>query len=207
MFKIENICKKISGYIARELNLNDDRKSVINYGIFAFIQIMICIALVMIFGVIFNVMIEALIVSFTTSMLRKSSGGAHASSPEKCAIIGTVVSVGMGIIAKYAHFDLILIIVVGSIIFAWSYYIIYKLAPVDSAAKPIRSHKMKKRLKKVSIITLSVYLAIVLILILSYLLTENLTLLTYSLCIYIGLSWQIFSLTKTGHLALRQFGH
>ena len=40
MFKIENICEKISNNIAQELNLDDDKKSVINYGIFAFIQMM-----------------------------------------------------------------------------------------------------------------------------------------------------------------------
>lgn len=204
MFKIENICKKISSYIAQELNLDDDKKSVINYGIFAFIQMGICIALVIIFGFIFNVTIEAIIVSFTISILRKSSGGVHAHSPERCAVIGTVTSVGMALISKYINVSFSFFILVGSIIFIWSYYIVYKLAPVDSIAKPIKSIEKRKRLKKSSIMILSFYLIVVVINILCYLVIKNYSLLTYSLCIYMGLLWQVFSLTKGGHLILEK---
>lgn len=206
MFKIENICKKISDYIAQELNFDDDKKAVINYGIFAFIQIGICIALVIIFGFIFNVAIEALIISFTISILRKSSGGVHASSPERCAIIGTVSSVGMALICKYMNVSLGFVMLIGSIIFIWSYYIVYKLAPVDSIAKPIKSIEKRKRLKKVSIKILSAYIIIIIINVLCYICFKNFNLLTYSLCIYMGLLWQIFSLTKSGHLILGKLG-
>ena len=206
MFKIENICEKISCYIAQELNLDDDKKSVINYGILAFIQMIICIALVIIFGFIFNVIIEALIISFTISMLRKSSGGVHASSPERCAVIGTVSSVSMALISKYINVSFSFVILVGSIIFIWSYYIVYKLAPVDSIAKPIKSIKKRKKLKKTSIMILNVYLVVVVINILCYLVMKNFSFLTYSLCIYMGLLWQIFSLTKSGYLILGKLG-
>ncbi|MBN1035145.1 accessory regulator AgrB [Clostridium botulinum] len=202
MFKVEGICKKISDYIAEELNFDDDKKSVINYGIFAFVQMVICIALVIIFGVIFNVTIEALIISFTVSILRKSSGGVHASSPERCAVIGTVTSVGMALMAKNINYSFSFVILFGIIVFVWSYYILYKLAPVDSIVKPIKNIKKRRRLRKSSIITLSVYLIIVIINILSYLSINNFVLLTYSLCIYMGLLWQVFSLTKSGHLIL-----
>lgn len=202
MFKIENTCEKISDYIARELSFDDDKKSVINYGIFASIQMIICIVLVILFGFIFNVTIEALIVSFTTSILRKSSGGVHANSPERCAIIGTVASVGMALVSQYMHFSLSVIIVLGSIVFVWSFYIIHKLAPVDSIAKPIKSIKKRKKLKKSSIITLTIYFSIVVINMMCYLIINKFSLLTYSLCIYMGLLWQVFSLTKSGHLIL-----
>lgn len=206
MFKIENICEKFSDYIAQELKFDDDKKSVINYGIFAFIQMGICIALVIIFGFIFNVTIEALIVSFTISILRKSSGGVHAKSPERCAVIGTVASVGMALISKYINVSFSFVILLGSIIFIWSYYIVYKLAPIDSIAKPIKNIEKIKRLKKRSIMILNVYLIIVVINMLCYLIMKNFTLLTYSLCIYMGLLWQVFSLTKCGHLIIGKLG-
>ena len=206
MFKIENICEKISTYIAQELNFDDDKKSVINYGIFGFIQMGICIALVIIFGFIFNVTIEALIVSFTISILRKSSGGVHAHSPERCAVIGTVSTVGMALICKYINLSFGFIILIGSIIFIWSYYTVYRLAPVDSIAKPIKNIEKRKRLKKSSIIILSVYLIVVVIDILCYLITQNSKVLVYLLCIYMGLLWQVFSLTKNGHLILGKLG-
>ena len=153
MVKIEKICENISDYISRELNFNEDKKSVINYGIFAFIHMMICILLVMIVGFIFNVMVEALIISFTTSILRKSSGGVHANSPEKCAVIGTISSVGLALIVKNCNLNYIMNIFIGSIIFMFSYYIIYKLAPVDSVSKPIKNIKKIRKLKRASIIT------------------------------------------------------
>ncbi|AOR22802.1 accessory gene regulator ArgB-like protein [Clostridium taeniosporum] len=206
MFKIEYICEKVSNYIAKELNFNNDKKSVINYGIFAFIQMGICIALVIIFGFIFNVIIESIIISFTVSILRKSSGGVHAKSPEQCAVIGTISSVGMALISKHININLIFILLLGIIVFMWSYYIVYKLAPVDSITKPIKSIEKRKRLKKISIKTLSIYLVIILINVLCYIYSKSLNLLTYSLCIYMGLLWQIFSLTKTGHLMLEKLG-
>ena len=206
MFRIENICEKISTYIAQELNFDDDKKSVINYGIFGFIQMAICIALVIIFGFIFNVTIEALIVSFTISILRKSSGGVHSHSPERCAVIGTVSTVGMALICKYINVSVSFVMLIGSIIFIWSYYTLYKLAPVDSIAKPIKNIEKRKRLRKTSIIILSVYLIVVVIDISCYLITKDSSLLTYLLCIYMGLLWQVFSLTKNGQLILGKLG-
>ena len=202
MINIEKICNNFYTRIANELKLDDERKSVINYGIFAFIQMSFSIILVIIFGIIANVPIEALIVSFTISILRKSSGGVHASSPGRCGAIGTIISVGFGLIAKYIHLKINSILFVGIIIFLWSFYIIYKLAPVDSAAKPIKNQERRKKLKRSSIIILSVYLIIVIVNIIYYYYTSNIIVLTYTVCIYMGLVWQIFSLTKSGHLIL-----
>lgn len=206
MFKIENICEKLSNYISQELNLDANKKSIINYGIFGFVQMGICLALVTIFGFIFNAIIETLIVSFTISILRKSSGGVHANSPGRCAVIGTVSTIAMALICKHINIRFDVVILLGGIIFIWSYYTVYKLAPVDSIAKPIKSLEKRKRLKKSSIIILSVYLIVILINISCYLVVKNSNLLTYVLCIYMGLIWQTFSLTEGGHLILGKLG-
>ena len=202
MLQIKNVCENISSNIANELNLDDDKKSVINYGIFSFIQMGICIGLVILFGLIFKAVIEALIISFTISILRKSSGGVHASSPEKCAVIGTFVSVFMGVLLKHININFSLVILIGSVIFTWSYYIIYMLAPVDSIVKPIKSIKKKKRLRQSSIRIISFYLMIVVINLLYFYNMKNPIVLVYSLCIYMGLLWQVFSLTKYAYLLM-----
>ncbi|WP_297421316.1 accessory gene regulator ArgB-like protein [Clostridium sp.] len=199
MFSVEKICEKISKNIAKELNFDDDKRDIVNYGIFAFIQTGICIAMVIIFGLIFNVTIEALIISFIISILRKSSGGVHASSPGRCAIIGTIICVGLAMISKKIYIDFFLNIFWGSIVFVWSYYIVYKLAPVDSIAKPIKTIEKKTRLKKNSIKILTVYLIIVIINSISYFYIRNIIFLTFSMCIYMGSLWQVFTLTRAGH--------
>ena len=202
MLNVEKICNKISNNIATELKFDEEKKSVINYGMFAVIQMVIAIGLTIIFGFVFHVLVEALIVSFVISILRQSSGGAHARTPGRCAVLGTVVSVGFGLLSKFVDKSLIAIMLTGIIIFLWSFYIVYKLAPVDSAAKPIKKQESRKKLKRSSIIILSVYLIIVIVNIIYYYYTSNISVLTYTICIYMGLVWQIFSLTKSGHLIL-----
>lgn len=206
MFKIETICQQTSNYIAQELNFDSDKKSVINYGIFAFIQMSISIALVIIFGFIFKATIEALLVSFTISILRKSSGGVHSQTAERCVIIGTVSSVGMALISKHINISVELFTLLVLITFIWSYYTVYKLAPVDSIAKPIKNIVKRRRLKRSSLIVLSVYLLIEVINIVYYSITNDYNILIYSMCICMGLLWQVFSLTNSGHLILGKLG-
>lgn len=202
MIKIEEVCEKISSNISNELNLDSKKKSVINYGVFAFIQMGICILLVMIFGGIFKVFFEALIISFTTSILRKSSGGVHASSPKACAIIGTIFSVVMAIVSKHINISFSFLIFIGVIVFIWAFYIVYKLAPVDSISKPIKNIEKKQKLKRKSIIILIIYLFIIIINFIYFVFMNNSNVLVYSLCIYMGILWQVFSLTEKGHLLI-----
>ncbi|GAB6169474.1 accessory gene regulator B family protein [Clostridium carnis] len=198
MNKKENISLKIANKLATELNLDNEKRDVINYGIFTAFQIFLSIFLAAIVGMIFNVLVETLIVSFTIAILRKYSGGAHASTSNRCIIVGTVISVGIPIIIKKVSSLNILIIVV-SIIFIFSYYIIFKLAPVDSKAKPIKKEEKRIRLKRNSIVILSIYLLIVTINILLYILLRNNKFIVYSLCICGGVFWQVLTLTKFIH--------
>lgn len=202
MFNVESFCKSISNNIGNELNYSDEKKAVINYGLFALVQIAISIILVLFFGLIFNVAMESLIILVVISVLRQSSGGAHASSPSTCTFVSTVLSVGMALLIKNINLNFRFIMILTSIIFTWAYYILYKLAPVDSPAKPIRTESKKKRLKKSSILILSFYLLIVLMNVSGYYFTKNSNLLVYTGCIHVGLLWQMFSLTSTGHLVL-----
>ncbi|EPY2309601.1 MULTISPECIES: accessory gene regulator ArgB-like protein [Clostridium] len=206
MINAETISNSVATKIASELNLDNDRKEVIAYGTFAFFHTIFSIFLIVMFGYLFNIQIEALLISFTISILRKFSGGVHATSPNNCAIIGTIICVGFAIIVVFLTSSLInldILLFLGLIIFV-SYYIIYKLAPVDSKAKPIKKSKKIKRLKKSSIITLSVYLVIILINFVLYYKMANKKFIIYSLCVYSGIVWQTFTLTQYGHLVVKK---
>src|SRR3712207_1558485 len=91
---MERFTNNIADKIGLELGLDDEHKEVIAYGTFALVHTLISIICVIIFGIIFNVLMEALIVAFSISILRKYSGGAHANSPEVCAVIGTIIAIG-----------------------------------------------------------------------------------------------------------------
>ncbi|MBU3171049.1 accessory gene regulator ArgB-like protein [Clostridium estertheticum] len=207
---MEKLSNNIANKVALELSLNDDNREVISYGAFALMQTFFSIIIVFIFGLIFHVANEALIISFTAAILRKYSGGVHASSPGNCTFIGTIISVGQAILISLlisCVVNLKLIIILGVIVFIWSYYIIHKLAPVDSISKPIVKEEKRNRMKKGSTILLSVYLAITVFLILLYISSVEKKLLFYVLCLYSGILWQIFTLIPLGHLLVGKVDH
>ncbi|MCB2360072.1 accessory gene regulator ArgB-like protein [Clostridium estertheticum] len=207
---MEKVSNNIANKVALELSLDDDNREVISYGAFALIQMFFSIILVFIFGFLFHVAIEALIISFTAAIFRKYSGGVHASSPGICTFIGTIVCVGQAIlISLLLNFlvDFKLVIILEVVIFTWSYYIIYKLVPVDSASKPIVKQEKRNRMKKGSIILLSFYLGITVLIILLYISSGEKKLMFYVLCLYSGILWQIFTITSPGHLLVGKVDH
>ena len=151
------------------------------------------------FGLIFGVLIEALIASFTGSLLRKSSGGVHADSPGKCTAIGTVMCVGIGLISKKIDISISLMILIEICIFIWSYIIIFKYAPIDSLAKPIKKEEKRMKLKKASIVILTIYLIIITLNTILFHLSGEEKYIVYSLCMCFSIIWQVFSLTKSAH--------
>lgn len=204
MTSIQRLCENISDRIAKELDIETDQRAVINYGLFAMIQTSIAILIEIILGIMLGVLIPTLIISLIAVILRKYSGGSHAQTPEGCVVIGTIISVGGALGVSWIPWSIVTIIVLGVIIFSISYYFIWRLAPVDSAAKPIRREEKKKLLKKRSIFILSTYLVTVIVSLLLYLTNSDENLLLYIASVYVGIGWQTFTLTDIGHLAMKK---
>lgn len=199
---MEKLINNMASKVAAELKLDSDSREIIAYGMFNLIHIALSIIFVIVFGIIFRVMIEALIICFAGSILRKYSGGAHASSPGRCIGIGTIICIGQALLFLHlldSVINLKLLLFLGIVIFAGSYYLIYKLAPVDNPAKPIKTKEKKIRMKKGAIFVLSAYIIIVVINVAIYIFFRDRRFLIYSLCIYGGVTWQIFTLTRFGH--------
>lgn len=204
MFLIEKISNNLAFKVSSTLKLNKDKEEIIAYGAFNFIQTIWCIFMVMFLGIIFNVALKAMIISFIISILRKYSGGAHSSSPNRCASIGAIVSVGLALFVNYIYDLLSLnwIVIMQVIIFFFAYYSIYKYAPVDSPAKPIVKEELKQRMKKRSIITLNVLIVITTILLINYSFLGIKYYLSIDICICFGILWQVLTLTPKGYLML-----
>lgn len=201
---IDKVCARLSNKIGRELQVSENEKAVIHYGLFAIIHTSISIGAIVLAGSFLGVLIPALILSVTTVILRKYSGGAHASSPESCAIIGVIISVGGAWLLSKMHWNLIVVIISVLVIFILGFYKVYQLAPVDSMAKPIRKQEKKEALKKKSIFTLGVYLVGTIGLLSIYLTKQKDIVLVWVMCICIGIFWQILTLTPLGHLIVEK---
>ncbi len=204
MYLIENLSNKIGHGMANILKLDKDQEEIIIYGAFNLIQNLWSIFCIIVFGIIFHVIGEALIICFAISLLRKYSGGVHASSPSRCVLIGTIICVGFGLIVKkvFSIFPLTLIVFLGAVSIIVSYYIVYECAPVDSPAKPIKKIETKQRLKRYSTFTLHFFSVIIIILLIFYFKYGVKFLLNSVQCIYVGVIWQSFTLTNKGHKIL-----
>lgn len=196
---IKKISNRVAINLRESLNLDEEKFQVIEYGIHAFIHMMFSILMVIIFGWIFNVLIEALIISFTISLFRKSSGGAHAKTEISCALIGMIVSVIPAILISIYNFEIIIELILIGLFLIISFAITIKLAPIDSPNKPIRSEKKIKRLKRESITTLVIYMILIIINCLLEIAFKEYNGLKYGLCISFGTLWQSITLTKVGH--------
>jgi accessory gene regulator B len=188
--------------ISSALNLDKEREEVLAYGAYAIFLTCWTIILISLFGAIFNVLFEALTISFTTDILRKNSGGVHATSPNRCAVIGTLIFVGLAsLINIYIGIirpaSLIMFVLVS---FLYTYYYVSKYAPVDTPNKPIRKAEKKLRLRKKSLITVHMFVGIVFLALITYFAFFDYIMLSkFVMCICTGLIWQTFTLTKAGH--------
>lgn len=182
------------------LNVDKNKEQIIVYGAINLLQIIFSILWVSIAGLILGVFYEALIFSTAASILRKYSGGVHASSPNLCIIFGTILaSIGGLIVNKLLYkFSLTVTLTISILFITASFIIVILRAPVDSIKKPITNPNMKKKFKKNSIITLIIFSIVIAILSTLYEITLKLYYLKIIHSIILGVLWQSFTLTKMG---------
>lgn len=206
MFFIEKLSKSIVSCIYKNTILDKDELEIIEYGALITILQMIGLSLVIILGFIFGIPYQVLTFYFTACMLRKYSGGIHSDSPNRCIIIGTFISIFIPLIIDKFYvnmiFNFIIFLQIISLIFC--YFIILKLAPVDSIEKPITSENLKKHLKNKSILAMIISTILIIILIILYIHYKYIFLLKVSQCIIFACVWQCYTLTQFGHKVMRK---
>ncbi|APM40353.1 accessory gene regulator ArgB-like protein [Clostridium kluyveri] len=182
------------------LNLDEDSEKIIVYGAINILQTTFSILWIVIAGFILGVLYEALIFSTTASILRKYSGGVHASSPNRCIIIVTALSCTAGVVIQKLlyRFSFTTTLFISMLFMIIAFMIIILKAPIDSVKKPIIDPNMKKKFKKNSIITLMVFSIVIVILSILYETTLKLYYLKIIHGIILGILWQSFTLTKIG---------
>lgn len=204
---MEKYSKAVAAKLAEDLGYDDEKREVMAYGAFALFQMIISVGLVLAFGIIFHVAAEALIISFTASILRKYSGGVHASSPNICTFLGVAVCIGFGMLIIHVPAPASGIAVYAAAVvlaFAWAGFTLYRLAPVDTPNKPIRSEAKRKRMRKGSFTLLAVYLVLAAAALCMHILFKLDNFFAYSMCITFGVLWQVFTLTGSGHLVIEK---
>ncbi|OIQ60253.1 accessory gene regulator ArgB-like protein [Neomoorella thermoacetica] len=137
---------------------------------------------------------HALAAAITASVFRIFSGGAHASSPLRCNLIGVGVFLTLGFISNLFRYvqSLIYLPVIIAII---GIYVIYRYVPAETPGKPVSSQVQRKYLRAISFSLLSLWSGI------SFWglsspgeFFETKTVLASCF----GMAWQLFTLTPIG---------
>jgi len=196
----EKIAVKLGENAKLFLNVDEDGEEIIIYGAINLIQIIFAVLWVIIAGLFFGVIYEALIFSTTVSVLRKYSGGGHASSSSRCIIIGTILAVVAGIfIDKILYkFNMSTVILISIVFMAIAFIIVVKNAPVDSIKKPITNSELKKQFKRRSISVIAIFSLIIIILCGFSKTYPELCCIKLIESINLGVLWQVSTLTKNG---------
>lgn len=202
--------EKLAVNIARKakivLDVDEDKEQTIIYGAINLLQITFAILWVIIIGLLLGVLYEALIFSIVVGILRKYSGGVHASSPSHCIIIGTILAAIAGIIIDKLFYKLTIstVVVISIFCVVAALIIVFENAPVDSINKPITNIEMKRRFKGKSILVILIFSLLIMILFVFHKTYLQVYYITAIESITLGILWQSITLTKIGRLAFNK---
>lgn len=201
---MEKIIRRQASKIARSLGLDAEREAVVAYGLIAIVQITITILLALLFGFIIGAPVEAMIVCFSVSILRKYSGGAHAHDTEFCTVVSVVYCTIAALVSRLlaVNHQAVLMLIAIAVVYAAVYWIIYRYCPVDSPNKPIKTEKKIKRMRRGSAIIVTVYVALQLLF--YHFGGVSAAFRSYGISLLLGVSWQALTLTPIGAILLNK---
>lgn len=202
---MEKLAQNLARNISSSLGYDEEKEAVVAYGLTAIIQVSATVLLVLLLGILAGVLVESLIVCFSVAVLRKYSGGAHAETAEFCTCFSAVYCTLTAFLSKKlltTIYSFIPMAAAVTLVFILSFVFIYKLAPVDTPNKPIRTEKKKRKMRAGSFIVLAIYFLLsVAFLVLS---PQSDRFKSYGISLLFGTVWQVFTLTHQGSLFIER---
>lgn len=200
MSGVEKISLSISNKIGDKLGKSKEEIAVINYGLFIIIHTSLIIITLIIIGVLTNTIKEVLVISLCSALLKRYSGGIHASSPMKCLMLSVIMTTGLAILCKictnsFDNISITVLLIIGLVI---EYIVLYTRCPVSSRRKQLKNKNKIKLLRKKSFKIMNIYSLIILVLCITYTINNSLLAKTLSISILFGAFIQIFALSKIG---------
>ncbi len=138
--------------INAQIDTDSEQKEVYIYGMECFINTVVPVIVLFIWALCVECIIETFIWIVSFTLLRKFTGGYHASSQLKCILGSILLGIINTLVARYIYIPVIGII--GIYVFCLAISIL--LCPIASEKK-VLSHKEQTRYKVWSVITIIVY--------------------------------------------------
>lgn len=204
MVGVEDLSLRISKKLGEKTNKNEEEIAVLNYGIFVIIHMFLGILATIIVGLLTDTMLEMGIITLTSSLMKRYSGGTHATSPERCLIIGVLISFIFSQISIMFIYNIntSYLMIFVFIILMLSYYILYRNCPVSSKNKQFNNEKRRILLRKKAFFTINIYTLILTLLLYYYIKLDILIAKQILVSVVLGLGIQVFVLTKYGKIII-----
>ena len=200
---IEILAHKIADKITLQLDLDEDKNAVIAYGLIGILQVTTLFIIIAIIGIVFDFLYESLIIFFSVGFIRKSTGGAHASTMNSCNTMSILSVSLLGALSRYLfNYSINIYVNLGITIFIFimCFIIFYIRVPVDHPNKPIVKSEKIKKLRKQGFYKLILFFLLTITSI--NLVNFNERFYSIAASIRLAMIWQVFTLTKTGTLLL-----
>lgn len=156
---LEELGEKVSDAVALNVeNVDANQKEVIAYTVTQLLGEFVKIALMAIIAYVFDIWKLLLIAIFSMSIYRIPSGGLHCKGHVSCFIISSIFFFGNVVLSMFtrgAYLDYIYLL-----IFIFNLPVIHFFAPADTEMKPIVSKKLRRTLRIISYICMTITILI-----------------------------------------------
>ncbi|OCL28475.1 hypothetical protein U472_00890 [Orenia metallireducens] len=193
MDKLGLLSNKVVAYYYRDYS--DDEREIMGYGLRMILVTIIDLLAVVVLGGIVGVPGLAVTTVISIGIIRRFSGGFHASTVLRCALLGAVVSVGSGLLADYlaVSIDREIIFILLWMVLLVGAILIYCYTPAGVKEKPLTSLPKRVRLKIYSFVVFFIVLVI------DFSLYLTLEVDSYVLSSLFGVIWQMFTITPLAY--------
>lgn len=196
---IEALASRIADGLASQLNLDQEKRSVIAYGLIGILQVTSLFLMITVIGLVTGTLYESLIIFLSVGYIRKSTGGAHSRTMWGCNTVSVGSIALLAILSRYLFgipVDLYVNVGVTMAVFLTGFIIFQKRVPVDSPNKPIVSAEKIRRLRRESFGKLFLFLLLTGVAVVFAERSDRL----YSIAssIRMAMVWQAITLTETG---------
>lgn len=157
---IGKLSSKISDLLIRKSVIDSEDQELYVYGFFILLSQILYFIIAVIFGIIFNVLLQSVVFYIAFQFIRKYAGGYHASTEGRCEIMSTLsilACIVMIWLSRSYDFSLLLFCI--SLV---AVLVIAVLCPLDTLEKPL-SNKELKYFRKISWLILFIIAALIVV--------------------------------------------
>jgi accessory gene regulator B len=201
---MEKLARAIAASIGKNLGKSGEEVAVIAYGLIGILQFLAILVISLAIGIILGFWAEVLTIFFSVGFLRRLTGGAHSRGLYNCLVYSVFFVCGFSAICVFLLTKVSFcycILPAYVLIYLFGYVTIALKAPVSPPNKPCRTEEKRRRLRRGSFVVLTVFLILDAVL-LFFGRCWNQHLYTVGLSLALSVLWQIFMMTKAGHMMI-----